>query len=139
MTDGLLFAILAALAAIVYGMISIVRILGMPDGNEDMQRISAAIQEGASAYLKRQYLAIGLVGVIVTVALLLALDIYTAVGFVIGAVFSGLTGFIGMNVSVRSNARTAEAARHGLNAGLAVAFRGGAITGLLVVGLALLG
>ncbi|MCG6935013.1 MAG: sodium-translocating pyrophosphatase [Proteobacteria bacterium] len=139
MTDGLLFAILAAVAAIVYGMISIFRILSLPDGNEDMQRIAAAIQEGASAYLKRQYLAIGLVGIIVTVVLLLGLDTFTAVGFVIGAVFSGLTGFIGMNVSVRSNSRTAEAARNGVNAGLSVAFRGGAITGMLVVGLALLG
>jgi K(+)-stimulated pyrophosphate-energized sodium pump len=139
MTDGLLFAILAAVAALIYGMISIFRILSLPDGNEAMQSIAAAIQEGASAYLKRQYIAIGMVGIIVTVVILFGLDIYTAVGFVIGAVLSGLTGFIGMNVSVRSNGRTAEAARHGLNAGLKVAFRGGAITGLLVVGLALLG
>ena len=139
MSDGLLFALLAGVAAIIYGIISTFRILSLPQGNDEMKRIALAIQEGAAAYLKRQYMTIGLVGVILTLVILFALDIETALGFVIGAVFSGLAGFIGMNISVRSNSRTAEAARGGINAGLQVAFRGGAITGLLVVGLGIIG
>ncbi len=139
MSDGLLFALLAGVVAIIYGIISIFRILSMSPGNDEMQRIALAVQEGAAAYLKRQYMTIGLVGVILALVILFALDIETALGFVIGAVFSGLAGFIGMNVSVRSNSRTAEAARKGVNEGLKLAFRGGAITGLLVVGLGLIG
>src|ERR671931_1177246 len=104
-----------------------------------MRSLSAAVQEGASAYLKRQYLTIGLVGVVLFVALIFLQDIWVAVGFAIGGLASASAGFIGMNVSVRANARVAEAARGGISPALDVAFRGGAVTGLLVVGLALLG
>jgi len=139
MSTGLMFALIASLIALGYGIVTISGLMKKSPGNEEMQRIALAIQEGASAYLKRQYIAIGFVGVVLAVLIAIFLHIETAIGFTIGAVFSGLAGFIGMNVSVRSNARTAEAARGGLNAGLQVAFKGGAITGMLVVGLGLLG
>jgi K(+)-stimulated pyrophosphate-energized sodium pump len=114
-------------------------LLALSPGNAEMQRISAAVQEGAKAYLNRQYTTIALVGVVLFVALIFVQDLSVAVGFAIGGILSGSAGFIGMNVSVRSNARVAEAARGGVSPALAVAFRGGAITGLLVVGLALIG
>jgi K(+)-stimulated pyrophosphate-energized sodium pump len=133
------FALACAVAAVIYGLVSARWILGLPQGNERMRQIAAAIQEGAGAYMKRQYTIIGVVGIIMFVIIAATLGIKTAIGFAIGALFSGLTGFIGMFVSVRANVRTTEAARSGMEKALGVAFRGGAITGMLVVGLGLFG
>lgn len=133
------FLIVCGVIALIYGGVVVRSILSLSTGNEKMQEIAAAIQEGARAYLNRQYLTISVVGAIIFVILTWLLGWYVGIGFLIGSILSGAAGYIGMNVSVRANVRTAEAARHGLQPALNVSFKSGAVTGLLVVGLGLLG
>ena len=139
MLGGLWFAIACAFVAIVYGVLQSRWIVSLPAGNARMQEIAAAVREGASAYLKRQYMTIGMVGVVVFIGLWILLGSWVAIGFLVGAVLSGAAGFIGMNVSVRANVRTAQAATKSLAEGLDISFKAGAVTGMLVAGLALLG
>ncbi len=133
-----IFSCLAGSLAIIYGFITAKQVLGMSAGTKKMQEISNAIQEGASAYLKRQYYTIALVGVIIFIIIAFFLNLSVALGFLVGAILSGMAGFIGMHISVRANVRTTEAAKKSLNDGLGVAFKSGAVTGMLVAGLALL-
>ncbi len=137
--QGLTLAIACAVIGIIFGGLWAKQVISQPDGNDRMREIAAAIRTGATAYLWRQYKTIAVVGVVLFVIMMIFLDKATAIGFAIGAILSGAAGAIGMNVSVRANVRTAEAARTGLNEALQIAFRGGAITGLLVVGLGMLG
>ena len=132
------FILLCGLAAVLYGIITSRQILSLNPGNEKMQEIAKAIQEGAKAYLNRQYLTIAIVGIVIFVLIWLIFDLFSAIGFLIGAFFSGAAGYVGMNISVRSNVRTTQAASSSLAEGLSVSFKAGAVTGMLVAGFALL-
>jgi K(+)-stimulated pyrophosphate-energized sodium pump len=135
----LLLVIGASLLAVVYGVVQTAALMREPTGNDKMREIAAAIQEGAAAYLRRQYITIGVVGLVILVLVAVLLGVEAAVGFAIGAVLSGLAGYAGMLISVRANVRTAQAASVSLAKGLDLAFRSGAVTGMFVAGFALLG
>src|SRR3989338_613477 len=141
MNPFIIFALVSSVVAIIYGLILIKVVLSKGTGDAKMQEIAKAIQEGAKAYLNKQYKTIGIIALILffVIGFIPKLGWVMAFGFLVGAIFSALAGYIGMNVSVRANVRTTEAARAGMSSALAIAFRGGTVTGLLVVGLALLG
>src|ERR1700712_2357445 len=136
---GLLLVIAAGLLAVLYGVVQTGALMKASPGNAKMQEIAAAIQEGAQAYLRRQYTTIAMVGVVILVAVFFLIGKFAAIGFLIGAVLSGAAGFAGMLISVRANVRTAQAASESLAKGLSLAFRSGAVTGMLVAGFALVG
>ena len=138
MIDTLYLIIASGLLAILYGYIVGKQILSASPGNSKMQDIASAIQEGARAYLNRQYKTIGIVGIIILIIITYALGVWVGIGYLIGASLSGAAGYVGMLISVQANVRTAEASRKGLAAGLNIGFKSGAITGMLVAGLALL-
>ena len=138
MNQFLLFAIISSIVTIVYGLLLAKIISKKSEGSEKMKSIAAAIAEGAKAYLNRQYKTIGIIAIVLFLILWVGLGFTLAIGFIFGAILSSLAGYIGMNVSVRANIRTAEAAKSGLKEALSIAFKGGTVTGLLVVGLALL-
>src|SRR5438874_4760780 len=133
------FGVVGGLAAVAFAVVLIFLVLSKPAGNESMRQIAAAIQEGAAAYLNRQYTVIAVIGVVIAVVIGFLINWKTAGLYIVGAVLSAVAGYVGMNIAVRANVRTAEAARGGVNAALQVAFRGGAVTGFMVVGLGLLG
>src|SRR2546421_4338960 len=133
------FGVAGGLAAVLFAVVLIFLVLSKPTGNDSMRQIAAAIQEGAAAYLNRQYTLIAIIGVVIAIVIGIFLGWETAALYVVGAVLSASAGYVGMNIAVRANLRTAEAARGGLNSALQVAFRGGAVTGFMVVGLGLLG
>src|SRR3989339_1246984 len=139
MNPFIMFALVSSVVAIVYGLLLIRVVMKKSAGDEKMRAIANAIQLGAKAYLNRQYKTIGIIAIVLFLIIWVGLGFTLAIGFIFGAILSSLAGYIGMNVSVRANIRTAEAAKSGLKEALSIAFKGGTVTGLLVIGLALLG